>query len=105
MDRNVFTHSQHAPANSFRLTSHLTYGARRHSTLKHPGPRHPMMSHLTVPPVVLSHPALAHPEEEFPLDDTLDLSFQHAVHISRVDREIIDQLTEMRDYGRMRVSR
>lgn len=41
---------------------------------------------------LLQHPALSHPAEDDSVQHSLDLSFQHAVSISTLDRQIIDKL-------------
>jgi hypothetical protein len=41
----------------------------------------------------LQHPALSQPAEDDSIHETLDLSFQQAIEVSRVDRQIIDNLS------------
>lgn len=47
-------------------------------------------------PPVLQHPALSLPAEPDFIHHTLDLSFQQTVAVSRLDRELIDNLTHTR---------
>lgn len=42
------------------------------------------------------HPALAHPAEDASIQHSLDLSFQHAIAVSTLDRQIIDGLARTR---------
>lgn len=41
----------------------------------------------------LQHPALSHPAEKDSIEHSLDLSFQQAIAISKLDRQIIDNLS------------
>ena len=41
----------------------------------------------------LLHPALSHPAEEDLIQHSLDLSFQQTIAVSRLDRQIIDNLS------------
>lgn len=68
--------------------------ASQHPSL---GPRPnsaPSLVLLQPPP--LQHPALAHPAEDDSIEHSLDLSFQQAISISPIDRQIIDNLNRPR---------
>ncbi len=52
----------------------------------------PILSSLR--PRALQHPALSHPAEDDSIHHSLDLSFQRAIAISSLDRQIIDSLPE-----------
>jgi hypothetical protein len=54
----------------------------------------PILSGLSLP--TLPHPALSHPAEPDVIHNSLDLSFQQAISVSRLDRELIDKLTHTR---------
>lgn len=72
MDRNASPSSQRLLARSTRES------ARKLLTS--------LQNHL------LQHPALSHPAEDDSIRRSLDLSFQRAVSISNLDRQIIDKL-------------
>jgi hypothetical protein len=42
------------------------------------------------------HPALSHPAEELPIQDSLDLSLLQSIAVSRLDRHLIDKLNRHR---------
>lgn len=48
--------------------------------------------HLSKP----QHPALLHPPEEESIHHSLDLSFHQTIAVSRLDRQIIDNLSRNR---------
>jgi len=44
----------------------------------------------------LQHPALSYAAEEVPIHQSLDLSFQRGIAVSLLDRQIIDNLTTIK---------
>ena len=79
MDRKLFTAPQRALASLVRNTR---------SNVQ------PLLNRLGRP--ALEHPALSHPAEDHSIHQSLDLSFQQSIAISRLDREIIDNLCRNR---------
>ncbi|MGA7155813.1 MAG: hypothetical protein WBY53_03135 [Acidobacteriaceae bacterium] len=71
MDRNAFAFSKYLRANSPRRNSQPT-----------------LSSHL--------HPALSYPTDSDSIHHSLDLSFQQSIAISRLDRNLIDNLCRSR---------
>ena len=53
----------------------------------------PVLSSLSL--LALQHPALSHPAEEDSIQHSLDLSFQQAITVSNLDRQIIDNLSRI----------
>jgi hypothetical protein len=51
----------------------------------------PHLSNSLLP--VLRHPALSYAAEDASIHRLLDLSFQHGIAVSRLDRQIIDNLS------------
>jgi hypothetical protein len=79
MDRKLFTAPQRALASLVRNTR---------SNVQ------PLFNRLGRP--ALEHPAFSHPAEDHSIHQSLDLSFQQSIAISRLDREIIDNLSRNR---------
>jgi hypothetical protein len=79
LDDNVFAVPQRAFATIFRTTR---------TNLQ------PILSSRSLPR--LQHPALSHPAEADSIHNSLDLSFQQTIKVSRVDRQIIDNLSRTR---------
>ena len=79
MDRKILTAPQRALATFVRNTR---------SNIQ------PLLNNLSR--TALQHPALAHPAEPDSIHRSLDLSFQQSIAVSRLDRQIIDNLSRNR---------
>ncbi len=57
---------------------------------------HPPLSLSISPLPTLQHPAMSYAAEQTSVHDSLDLSFQRGITVSLLDRQLIDNLTRIK---------